>query len=318
VPRPARHPLRLAPLCVAATLLPASASGAPVADPGLPFPSCASLVAYGNQHLAQAPSFIIGTAGQLGSEQVPGSTAPQTTVIGSTGQTASQGTPGVQSTPNATRRADPPILPAESTAPVRSAAGSPEQQVTSAAGTVYDVADGRVRARTTRRGRSRLVGSLDLGGDADEAMLLTRGTRLLLLTRRGLPRQQIGPVLYFAATQVVLREIDIRDPRAMRITRTMTIDGDLRAARQTGASLRLDISTLPSGVGLVTAPDQTRTWVPTISFLNALSAHGYVAPVAACDTIRHPLEFTGIRIDTVLVVDLDRGLYVTSSTATMR
>ncbi|HEX2015108.1 MAG TPA: beta-propeller domain-containing protein, partial [Solirubrobacteraceae bacterium] len=104
---------------------------------------------------------------------------------------------------------------------------------------------------------------------------------------------------------------------AMRVTRTMTVDGTFVDARQNGGSARLVISSAPRGIVAPALRSRAAAWIPARHFHSALSGRRYTRAVAACTTVRRPVQFSGLGMLTILTVDLDRGLYASDSKALM-
>jgi len=109
----------------------------------------------------------------------------------------------------------------------------------------------------------------------------------------------------------------VSDPRAMKVTRTMTVDGRFVDARQTGSSARLVISSQPRAIIYPGARGKTSGWVPRRRFHSLVTGRAYAAPIARCRAIRRPVEFSGLGMLTILTIDLDRGLYATDTEALM-
>jgi hypothetical protein len=57
--------------------------------------------------------------------------------------------------------------------------------------------------------------------------------------------------------------------------------------------------------------------VPARRFHSALTGRRYARPVASCDAISHPAQFSGLGMLTILTLDLDRGLWAADSDALM-
>ena len=92
-------------------------------------------------------------------------------------------------------------------------------------------------------------------------------------------------VAYPGQPRTVLAEVDISDPAAMTISRTMTIDGSFVSARLTGSTARLVSSSYPaagsarSGHGRAVVPQAT-----VRDRVNRRAAHGTGCSAAATST----------------------------------
>ncbi len=279
------------------------------------FGSCAGLVGYAQRHFAV-------THGVPEPSVTAVDTAPPATrapLVNGQAVSAPQA-----STPTAAGPA-----PSYSTTNVQEA-GVDEPDIAKTDGrTLFTLSGGRLYAVSVA-GSLRLVGSLDLGTDGYSAQLLLRGGRLIVISSGGgyalapgvrsarrAAARVTGPVGYGAARTTV-REVDVHDPAAMKVTRTMTIDGSFVDARQNGATARLVISSAPAAIGVGAARrGQPAAWVPSRRFRSALTGRSYLRPVAPCRTIRRPAEFSGLGMLTIFTLDLDRGLYTADTQALM-
>jgi uncharacterized secreted protein with C-terminal beta-propeller domain len=190
---------------------------------------------------------------------------------------------------------------------------------------VYVAADGKLRVFDVTGGAPRLVATLTLDGGSGHQLLL-RGPRLLVLStayhpiavdggplpaatpRPASPRAAIAPMPGGTTTQ--LTEVDVTDPAAPKVARTMTLDGAYVDARLTGGTARVVVSSAPQPTGaqpLDAAP--LRTFVPATTIKSRITGRTYRRGVVPCDDVRRPDAFSGLGLLTVLTVDLDKGLY---------
>ena len=111
---------------------------------------------------------------------------------------------------------------------------------------VFAIAGGKLRALDVTGDTPKLVGSLALAGGGQE--LFIRGDRALVMStsygdvaavrlRDGHPDQR--------PRRSSLTEVDISDPAAMTVRRSMTVDGALVDARMTGATARVVVGSSP-------------------------------------------------------------------------
>ena len=174
--------------------------------------------------------------------------------------------------------------------------------------TVYAIADGKLHALDVTGAAPRPIGALTLDG-AYGHQLLIRGNRLLVMgsSYGGAPMTRD---VVASAAQVVLSEVDISDPAAMKVLRTMTMEGALVDARLTGATARVVVGASPDPIrppAVASAP--VRRFVPRTVLKSNISGRTLRRSVAACDDIRHPRRFSGLDLLTVLTIDLDKGLF---------
>jgi hypothetical protein len=294
-------PLRVLLVVTAAALVAVPTSGA--AKPRLrAFHSCAALGSYVTAHARTAvPPSGGGTV-----EPMPA--APQSTGEGSPKQ---DGTTQPAPTDTSGTNVQEP--------------GIDEPDVVKSDGqTLFTVAGGSLRA-VAEQGEPRLLGSLPIeGGDTQ---LLEHDGRLLVISRGAVavdpgppvPGRPVpegpGPVASSIAVplpgQTVLTEVDARDPAAMRVVRTMRIDGAFVDARQKDAVARVVVSAAPT----VAPGEPVRPPVATLAW--GTRKHGKTRRLVQCDAVRHPAAYDGSSLLTVLTIDLDRGLPPIDSDAVM-
>ena len=207
--------------------------------------------------------------------------------------------------------------------------------------TLFAVAGGRLNAVDVTATRPRLLDSLKLDGGWSHELLLA-GDRLLVLSRGGYwlePRPAMTRIAmpYYPAKSV-LAEIDISNPKALRLVRTLTLDGAYVDARLVDGIARIVVSsqvptTLPfeppaetTDAGLATAREHNRavvqssklgSWLPTYSIRRAGHRAQAARPLVQCRNVDHPRQFSGLGMLTVLTVDLAKGLVPTDSLGVM-
>jgi hypothetical protein len=221
--------------------------------------------------------------------------------------------------------------------------------------TIFVVERGTLYAVVVAGPASRLAGSLPLGSTGYGARLLLRGSRLLVISGSQAPPISVGvatPVLpaavgrqssalfdiaaalapstspvasvpsiapspYYYSATTAITEVDVHDPAAMKVARTMTVEGTFVDARQNGATARLVISSAPRAIATPTLRAHASGWVPARRFHSFVTGHRYTRPVAECSAVRRPAQFSGMGMLSILTINLDRGLYATDSTALM-
>ena len=174
--------------------------------------------------------------------------------------------------------------------------------------TVFAVADGRLHALDVTGAAPQLVGTLALDGAYGHQLLL-RGDRLLVMSSSygGLP---IASDVVISASQVVISELDVADPAAMKVRRTMTAEGAFVDARLTGGTARVVVAASPSAIRpAAVGRASLRTFVPRTVLRSQLSGKTFRRSMVACDNVRHPRRFSGLDLLTVLTIDLDKGLF---------
>jgi uncharacterized secreted protein with C-terminal beta-propeller domain len=198
--------------------------------------------------------------------------------------------------------------------------------------TLFAVAGGRLNAVDVTERQPRLLDSLKLDGGWSHELLLA-GDRLLVLTRGGYwltPRPAATAIaMPYLPAQSVLSEIDVSNPKALRLVRTLTLDGAYVDARLIGATARIVVSaqvptTLPfeqptesTDAALALARDHNRavirssplsSWLPTYRIKRAGRPTQAARPLVQCRNVDRPKTFSGLGMLTVLTVDLAKGL----------
>lgn len=207
--------------------------------------------------------------------------------------------------------------------------------------TLFAVAGGKLNAVDVRNAKPRLLDTLKLDGGWSHELLL-HGDRLLVLSRGGYWAEPLPAVaarmMPFAPAESVLAEVDVSDPKAMRLVRTLTLDGAYVAARLVGRSARI-VSTsqvpreLPfvspkntTQAGLaaarernraVVASSRTASWLPSYRIARPGAKPTKQRPLVQCRDVRRPVAFSGLGMLSVLTVDLAKGLEPVDSVAVM-
>jgi len=319
-PSCARVRLRLALatslLALLAVSLPSPAAAQKRRPSALPaFNSCTSLVSYARRNARR-------TGGVTGVQTRAGAISPQvlTSPAPVAMDTASTTTPGA---PVPTAAAPPAAPPAATGGEAKSGpsfsstnvqeAGVDEPDIVKTDGRrVFAVADGRLNALDVTGGAPKLVGTLDLGTTGGHQLLL-RGERLLVMTTSygggGIVADAIASSSP-STTTVVLSEIDVSNPAAMTVRRTMQLDGRLVDARLHGATARVVVASSPTAIppGAISTTT-ARRYVPRTILRSKLSGRTFRRSVVPCDDVRHPRSFSGLDLLTVLTIDLDKGLF---------
>jgi uncharacterized secreted protein with C-terminal beta-propeller domain len=210
----------------------------------------------------------------------------------------------------------------------------------------------------------KLLGELKLEGTVQEILL--RGSRLLAigygpapqvvppgpvpepLVRGGAAVDMIAYPYY--APQVRLTEVDVSDPAAMKVARTLDVDGSYVSARLTGGTARVILNTAPkfaetatgggtgtSGGGTTVNASPPAAGAPAKAaiapqvikdanlnaFVPKTTLHSFVTnrvferSLVGCQQVRRPVAFSGLDLLTVLTIDLDHGLFNVDRDAVM-
>ena len=279
------------------------------------FESCADLGTYASRHEEQVVYPRFGMGGDVAQPR-PVDAAPPSGDKGSGGQpqpTSAQG----EAAPQA-----PPADNAYSTTNTQEADVDEPDIVKTNGRHIYAVAQGTLQAVDVTGEAPRLVGSLKLDG-SNQTMLL-HGNRLLVMGNVtplyppyrgefGGPEPAIAP--YPVSQGILLSEVDVSDPAAMKVVRTMKLDGDVVSARMTGGVARVVVSSQPRPVADEPEADAARRgyltgarWLPPYVLKNKRSGRTFRRRLVKCRQVRHTSAFSGLGMLNVLTIDIDKGL----------
>lgn len=305
----------LAGLLLAALAVPAAAPAATRKRAALPsalpaFNSCGALLSYARRNARR-------TGGRTGVPTRAGAIVPQVlegpVAVQALSDTAAPAPAAAESKAGAGT-----ATPTFSTTNVQEA-GVDEPDIVKTDGKhVFAIANGTLRALDVTGDAPKLVGSLDLAGGGQE--LFIRGDRALVMSTSygGAPGIGFAKDVVFASSTVILTEVDISNPAAMNVRRSMTVDGALVDARMTGATARVVVGSSPGFVRPAAIGGAgVRRWVPRTTLRSRLSGRTFRRSVVACDDVRHPRAFSGLDLLTVLTIDLDKGLFSVDRDAIM-
>jgi uncharacterized secreted protein with C-terminal beta-propeller domain len=207
--------------------------------------------------------------------------------------------------------------------------------------TLFAVASGKLNAVDVSKTKPRLVDTLKLDPQWTHELLL-HGDRLLVISRGGfwitpLPAMA-ARMMPYQPTTTKLTEVDVSNPNALRVVRTLTLDGAYVAARLVGRSVRIiATSQIPSKLPFeqptgttaddfvattarnreVIAASRVESWLPSYSIKRSGAPATKARPLVQCRHVRRPSAFSGLGMLTVLTIDLSKGLEPISSVALM-
>ena len=273
------------------------------------FPSCKSLLSYARRN-ARITGGRTGVPTRAGVLQPQVLTSPAGDVV--------------TALPNAPAADSPSAVPGPPPPPSREAAGSAvpdfsqtnvqeagvdEPDIIKTDGrTVFTVSDGKLHAIDATGAAPKLVGTLGLDGAYGHQLLL-RGNRLLVMSNSygGMP---MATDVILSASQVVISELDVANPAAMSVRRTMTMEGALVDARMTGGTARVVVGASPSVIApAAVGRASLRRFLPQTVLKSQVTGKTFRRSMVACDDVRHPRRFSGLDLLTVLTIDLDKGLF---------
>ncbi len=206
--------------------------------------------------------------------------------------------------------------------------------------TLFAVANGKLNAVDVSGAKPTLLDTLKLDPGQSYELLL-HGNRLLVLSRGGYWAEPLpamaSRMMPYAPAKSALAEIDVSNPKALRLVRTLTLDGAYVAARLVGGSVRIVAtsqvpSTLPfvqpkngtkeelAAAGkrnrAVVASSRVGSWLPSYQ-IRRPGATPRKHALVQCRNVRRPVGFSGLGMLTVLTVDLTKGLEPVDSIAVM-
>jgi hypothetical protein len=316
----------LAFLAVAGTLaaLPPVAGAAPKKHRLQRFGSCSSFVHYARRHAMN----------ELATRGVP--------------------MPGTFSGPGFRTPADGKVAPQSQSAPSAGGGGGQDFSTTNVqeAGVdepdavktdgkrVFVASNGRLYAVDARSDTPKLLGSIPLDGynqqlllDGDKLLVLAGSPILYALDvaapNRPAPaaRSAIFPP-YPGSQTATLSLVDVSDPAAMKVVKTMTVDGGYLSARLTGHTARVIFSATPAALPVLqtstaavrrdkVARTSTSSWRPSYTLRSGRKGKGSRHALVRCTSIQRPEAFSGLNSLTVLTIDMTKGLDPVDSDAIM-
>jgi len=207
--------------------------------------------------------------------------------------------------------------------------------------TIFAIANGMLDAVAVNGGKPRLLDTLKLNTVASYELLL-HGDRLLVIGRGGYwsdPMPAMSRLIApWAPSNSVLTEVDVSDPKALKVVRTLELDGAYVTARLVGSVVRLVASSaIPAGLPFVmpanAAPEAVSfakqhnaevlagsrigQWLPSYRIKRAGHRAGPEHAIVQCKRVTRPVSFSGLGMLTVLTIDLAKGLEPVDSTALM-
>jgi hypothetical protein len=285
--------LVLASACVAA--LPSAALGKRAPSRLRSFASCAQLVDYAQRHLAQTHGLPQPAVPPLSEPAIPGRT-PETTA----GQ--KDAAPAFSTTNVQEEGVDEPDIVKTDGSTLFTVVGQ----------TLYAIA-------ASDPGAPRIAGSMSLARAGGELML--RGGRLIVIQGpAALPVEPaVSDLARPAATlgQTLITEVDVGDPAALKVARTLTLDGGYVNARQNGGTVRVVLSSTPRAYALPAARDRASGWVPRSRFRSNVSGRRRARAIVPCGAVRRPPTFSGLGMLSIVTIDLDRGLWAVDADGVM-
>ena len=156
------------------------------------------------------------------------------------------------------------------------------------------------------RGAPVLLGSLQVGEGYGHQMLYDGRTQQLLVMWSD----------YQGAS--TLAYVDISDPAAPALKRTLTVDGSVLSARRTGRTVRVVMSVRPPEFVQPARSDESRprAWLGRGQFRSVRGKRSQ-RRLLGCRSVRRPRSFSGLEQLTVLTINFDKGIAPVDADAVM-
>jgi uncharacterized secreted protein with C-terminal beta-propeller domain len=175
---------------------------------------------------------------------------------------------------------------------------------------VFAVTDRTLRIVDVTGGAPVIRGTLTLDGAGQQ--LLLRGDRVLVIGAPAVatpaPRPVEPTIAPYRTPSTIVTEVDVSNPAAPKVTRTMTVPGAFVDARQHGATARLVIDAAPEPIAVPQTAGKSAFLGRTV-LKSSLSGRTFKRDLAPCRAVRRPRRFSGLDVLAILTVDLDRGMY---------
>jgi uncharacterized secreted protein with C-terminal beta-propeller domain len=212
---------------------------------------------------------------------------------------------------------------------------------------VFAVAQGKINAVDVSGPVPVELGSLPLP-DGFGHQLLLHGDRLLVIANTGgFILQDAVPVEAAPARtssiiapeipSTILADVDVSDPAAMRLVRTIVVESSFVGARLTGSTARVVVvegspilpfvypeSGEPGDVAAATRRNRALIratgvgrWLPSYSIVDHQTGRTTRRALLRCNEVQHPADFSGLGNLTVMTLDLDQGIEPVDSDAVM-
>jgi hypothetical protein len=215
-------------------------------------------------------------------------------------------------------------------------AGVDEPDRVKAAGSmVYAFSGDRLQAIDASGSQPRMLGSVELPGYGHE--LLVQGDRALVIATRSFGG---GGPIPIAVDQVAsaaiapprrwlssttLTELDLSDPGAPRVLRTLDVEGAYVSARLAAGVARVVVTTEPRGLIMPASTAgpwpkvrktwrrsvrraRTPRWLPAMVLRDRRTGATKRSALVRCRSVRRPRVFSGLDTINVLTIDMKQGL----------
>jgi uncharacterized secreted protein with C-terminal beta-propeller domain len=212
-------------------------------------------------------------------------------------------------------------------------AGVDEPDIVKTDGTrILTLVDGKLSYVDVTTGEPLVLGTLQLSEGWNHTMFVVGETAYVFAYGGGgiaVPTAvaEAGSFFYpgYPGSSTMVFEIDLGDPAAMKVTRTLTVEGDYLSARLIDGTVRMVVSSYPSDLPFVYPSnpasedialeanrkviDQTtlEDWLPEYTLVES-DGSSTTGLLVACDRTHRPAEFAGFETLSVLTFDGGSGV----------
>jgi Beta propeller domain len=195
---------------------------------------------------------------------------------------------------------------------------------------IFTVHGRRLHAVDVRGRTPRVVATVPL--ELRQHDLLLRGRRLLVLSRNRYEAYEPLPanprrLPPYGSARTMLTELDVGNPAAPRVLRTLTIEGHYLAARRHGRSVRLVLmSSMPRDLRFTGSREENQalvsgaplqSWLPSYELRPGKNDAATKRYLVQCRHVWRPRVFSGLGLLTILTLNLDRGLEPTNTVSVL-
>jgi hypothetical protein len=170
---------------------------------------------------------------------------------------------------------------------------------------LFVVVDETLRAFDLRGAQPIALGTLRLGGPGGELLLF--GDRLLVIAASG--------------SRTDVHEVDVRDPSAMRVVRSLSMEGDYVSARAAGGTVRVVVESAPRALSGTARrfrrSVRSATWLPRAVVRRAPGAAPQRRKLVDCRSVRRTATPSGYDVVTVVTLGIADGLQQLDADAVM-
>lgn len=198
---------------------------------------------------------------------------------------------------------------------------------------IISIVNGVLRYVDVSSGSPVLLGSLTLEAGWDQRFFV-EGDRALVFSHGdvyALPSfaedaARVMPPYGYGGQMTIVQEVDLSNPAAMKVVRTLRLDGSYLSSRAIGSTVRVAVSSYPQELPFVYPSNQAAegfaldanrqiirdstidNWLPGFTLYDASGDEIRSGRLVACDRMNRPADFSGFETLSVLTLDLGSTL----------